>query len=225
MSTDDFAKLNTRRIKYQLNSFFQELTPEILAFCKNMVIYDKNKKKVSLDDIDFNKSCIFVCDYNILPYVSIYALEKINNVLVPDPTPSGEYSRIRTNYVVALSTEIRYSKLDLTSVELEEVPEMYKPTTYLYKKLCIWRWTKDVGQGDNESMYRFCNERLHERLNFNLMDWVFFEGSLSEFNSTYKTFLPIPVYEVLKKGSKPRVITNTSKDDSIKTVNLPSSIG
>ena len=227
MTQQEIIELNTKRVQIQLQKFLSQLRPEILEYCKHLRFEDNLGKECTLDDIDFNNSCLFICDVDILNYVSIYALQKINKVLYPDTTLSGHYSIIRTDYLVVPSTEIRYSKMDLSSVELEEVPEMYKPTSFLYKKLCIWDWVQDVGQGDNQSMYRFCNERLRERYDSNLLDWVFFRGTYEQFKNTYNTILPIPIYRVIadkvddvsekdKKSKKlPKTLTTLKgKEDS-----------
>lgn len=208
MTQEELYNMNVNRIKVQLKEFFDQLKPEIVERCRDMTILDSFGNKISLDDINFNESCIFVSDFNILPYFTIYALQKINKVCYPDPSISGHYSRITTDYLYVESNEARYSKLDLSSVQMEVVPEMYKPNNYLFKELLIWRLSKDVGQGVNENMYRLCNERLEERYYKNLKDWAFFIGTLDEFKATYNTPLPIPVYEVKSNVS---ILEDTSK--------------
>jgi hypothetical protein len=204
MDKAELVKLNTQRLKYQLSDFTSQLKPELIKRYKRMKIFDAFSNEVTLDDIDFNKSCIFISDIDILPYVTIYALQKINKVLFPDESSSGNHSRIRTNYLYVESPEIRYSKLDLSSVQMEIVPEMYKPSNFLTKELCIWRWVQDVGSGKDENMYRFCNERVWERYYRNQVDWIFFIGTVEEFNATYNSQFPFPVYCVdqnVKGGS------------------------
>lgn len=217
MNQDEIIKLNVDRVRRQLKEFFRLLRPELLEHYKSLVITDEFGSEVSLDDIDFSGSCIFISDFFLLPYISIYALQKINKVLYPDTTLSGHYSMIRTDYLYMESNEARYTKLDLSSVELESVPEMYKPTSPLTKDLCIWKFSKDVGQGDNAAMYRMCNERLEERYFRNQKDWVFFVGSLDDFKKTYNTQLPIPVYIVT---SKVAVEVKKNQDDQIMSGSL-----
>jgi len=212
MTEQEIINLNVTRIQVRLKDLVDLLRPEIIDYCDALIIRDQDLKSCTLDSIDFNKSCIFICDVDIMAYVSLYALQKINKVVYPDTTLTGTYSKIRTNYMLVESTEIRYSKVDLTSVDLDFVPAMYKPTSYLYTPLCIWRLYKDVGQGDNENMYRFCNERLYERHCNNLLDWAFFIGTPSEFKATYNTLLPIPIYTVSSK----KAVKAKSVDKAVK---------
>lgn len=221
MEARNFEELNITRMRYALKEFIDMIRPELMERYKSLRLTDlSNNRTISFEDIDFNQSLIFISDIPILPYVSIYGLQKINKVLIPDPTSDGSYSRIKTNYGVVESNEIRYSKLDLSSVQMEEVPEMYKPSSFLNKELCIWKFGVDVGQGDNKAMYRFCNERLDERYNRNQLDWIFFVGTLEQFRQTYNTQLPIlKIY-----ANSGTVVDSTSDDSAVEESNSGSKV-
>lgn len=193
---NDIVALNTRRLQVQLLPLLRQLKPEISELFQKCVITNDKDENIKLSDIDFNKSCIFICNVDFLSLISMYALQKINKVVYPDTTSQGKYSKITTDYMIVESPEIRYSKMDLTIVEGEKIPPMYISTNYIYKDVCIWRLLLDVGQGSSQKMYSFCSERLYERYLRNQIDWCFFLGTKDQFINSYNFNFPINTYYI-----------------------------
>lgn len=205
----EIIDLNVKRTKIQLDKLLSQLRPETKEQFKQFKIYTDDDTQISLNNIDFNQSCVFICPTDFLSLIGVYALQKINKVQYPDTSLQGTHSRIRTDYMIVDSPDIRYSKLNTTFEEGEIVPDMYNSTNYIHKQVCLWRLLKDVGQGDNKKMYDFCNERLYERYLRNQIDWCFFIGTLQEYRETYNIPLNIPVYIIKFNGKQ----TSSSKKD------------
>ena len=191
---NDIVALNTKRIKVQLFDLLNQVRPEIKSIFPKCKILNSSGKEVQLSDIDFNKSCLFISDIDFLGIIGIYALQRINNIVYPDTTSQGTYSRIRSSYMIVESPDIRYSKMDISVVDGEKIPDMYISTNYIYKDVCLWRLLLNVGQGANERMYSLCSERLYERYLRNQIDWCFFIGNTSQFNNSYNFNFPIDTY-------------------------------
>ena len=208
----EIIDLNVKRTKVQLEKLITQLRPETKEQFKQFKIYTEEDSPILLSEINFNQSCIFICPTDFLSLIGIYALQKINKVHYPDTTPQGAYSRIRTDYMIVDSPDIRYSKLNTVYEEGEIIPDMYNSTNYIHKKVCLWRLLQDVGQGDNKKMYDFCNERLYERFLRNQIDWCFFMGTLQEYRNTYNIPLGIPLYIIKYSGKQGKA---KSKGDDI----------
>lgn len=202
----EIIDLNVKRLKIQLDKLLVQLRPESKEQFKKFKIYTDDGTAVDLSNIDFNKSCIFICPIDFLSLIGVYALQKINGVHYPDVTPQGSYSRIRTDYFIVESPDIRYSKIQTTYDEGEVVPEHYNSLNYLYKPIALWRLVDEVGQGSDQSMYDFCNFRLHERYLRNQIDWIFYLGTPESYKATYNIPLNYPVY-IIKYGNS----TSTKK--------------
>lgn len=207
MNQQDIVKLNVKRVQIQLKKLLKQLRPEVKDLFTKYEIVDEYGKVYQLSDIDFKKSCIFICNVDFLSLIGVYALQKINNVIYPDTTKEGIYSRIRTDYFIVESPDIRYSKIQTEYDENEVVPEHYNALSYLYKPIALWRLVDEVGIGSKENMYEFCNFRLHERYLRNQIDWIFYQGTLESYRKTYNIPLNYPVYIIRVKTQ-----TKTGKD-------------
>lgn len=214
---DDFAKKNVQRVNLKL----QDLVREVQMSNQNKIFKHyhitelKTVKECTLEDIDFNKSVIFICSRDFLGYIGYYGLLKVNKVAFPDTTQSGIYSMIRTSYMIVESSDIRFSMIPQDSFYDPDrdfsLPESWNSINYVSKDICLWRLVLEVGIGDNNKMYNGCASWIAERYRTAKLDWVFFltkqekaSDARNEFNASYGSMLPtaIPIYFVSKKAGK-----------------------
>jgi hypothetical protein len=214
MNEEEIIKLNKKRLQVQLTQFYSMIgsKAELESFkCAKYLDVNDGNKEIALKDIDFTRSIIFIADFNILPFLSIYALQKVSNVLHPDTSLSGRYSRITKDYMYAEASEMRYaSKASLDLGKEMDIPDMYKPELFTIKPLVIWRLNETI-----DIYYAYCCERITERQQRgrNFANWCFFQGSLDEFHNKYKGMPSnIPLYRVIvPNGSKK---TTTTRDNT-----------
>ena len=206
MTEEDIIKLNKERIKIQLGPLYRMLDKDLIEDYKKLVFYDVNNsnKVVSLDDINFKESCIFISDFDIMPFVSIFALQKTSGVRFPDITKSGKFSRIRTDYILSESNEMRYAaKASYDMDPDEDIPDIYKPEYFYIKPLVIWRLGNTVAGNNPQYMYDYCCQRIYERYLRKFADWCFFIGNIDQFRNSYISMCSkIPIYRVEIKQTK-----------------------
>ena len=173
----EMLRLNEKRLEHDLDQFWSmiESRKDVKTF-KSAKYLDVNNGNVEvpLNEIDFNKSVIFVSDFNILPFLSIYGLQKTSNVVQRDISSSGKYSRITKDYMYAEASEMRYaSKASLDLGKDMEIPDMYKPELFTLKPIVIWRLNESI-----DVYYDYCCERIKERLQRgrNFVNWCFYLG-------------------------------------------------
>ena len=116
----DLIKLNAQRVHTQLREIFSLITPEQKQLVKSIKIYYGNKE-VNINDIDFTKSLIFICPKDLLGVISSFGLCKINNIHPKDSTTNGQFSRVRTTFMVVDSPEVKYARLGDTEFEEDQV--------------------------------------------------------------------------------------------------------
>ena len=201
MNEEEIIKLNTKRLQLQLAPLKKQLDKTLLNYYKGLQFYLVNKGArtlVDLNDIDFNQSLIFLSDENVLPYISMFALQKLSGVKFPDTTLAGRFSRIKIDYILTESNEMRYiGKTNYFLDEDDEVSDIYKPTYFYDKPLAIWRFGTTVAGNHPEYMFDYCCERVYERYLRGLHDWIFFQGTRQQFDESYTGMLSsIPIFEV-----------------------------
>lgn len=205
MTEEEIIKLNTQRLKVQLGPILKQFDKKLIPYYKKIKFKKQGGKIVTLDEIDFNESCIFISKEDIMPFVSMFALQKVSGVRSPDTTKSGNFSRIRKDYLLAESNETRYAgKAGLDIEEVSDIPDIYKPELFYTKELVIWRLGTTVASKYTEYMYDFCCSRVYERKLRRMVDWCFFIGSYDQFHNTY-IGMPesVPVYmAVIPRGKK-----------------------
>lgn len=213
MKEKDIIQLNQKRLQVQLDQFYSMISSkDDLKRFKSAKYLDVNNgnQEVALKDIDFDKSVIFISDFNVLPFISIYALQKVSKVVHPDTTLSGTYSRIKKDFMYAEVSEMRYaSKASLDLGKEIEIPDMYKPELFAMKPIVVWRLNESI-----DIYYAYCCERISERFQRGrgFANWCFFQGSLDEFHNRYiRMPSSIPIYKVTTKGVK-KVKVKTEKE-------------
>lgn len=211
---DENIQRNLKRINLQLkplvNAYSQQQKEVFKAY---KILYNENECK--LEDIDFNKSLLFICNDDFLSYISYYGMLKINNVKFPDETQAGTYSMIRTSYMIIDSQDIRFSKIPMDSFyDLRRdglLPESWNSINYVKKDVCLWRLVSSVGIGDNDKMYEGCSSWITERYRNGKIDWLFYIGTYELFKKEYTEIakLNIPVYKIVPNGTKVKQINTT----------------
>lgn len=214
MTNDEIRELNNKRLMIQLDPIIKQFKKNLIPYYKTLVFYDVNdlNKQISLDDIDFNSSCVFISSKDILSYVSLFALQKISGVRPNDITKSGKYSRITKRYLISESNEMRYAgKASFDIKEQDDISDIYKPELFYNMPLVIWRLGDTVASKYNEYMYEYCCERVHERNLRGLTDWCFFIGSLDELRKSYSMLNEsIPVYVAVPNNITVDTTTSTN---------------
>lgn len=217
MTDEEIAKLNTKRLQIQLDPIYKQLDKDNFNYYKKLKFWDvkAGNREIKLSDIDFNKSMIFISDKDILAYISMYALEKVSGVRFPDLTKSGKYSRIKKDYFLVESNEMRYSsKAGFDIADISEIPDIYKPEYFYIKPLVIWRLGLTLASRFNDYMYDFCCERVWERMYRQYTDWIFFNGTLQQFHNTYKKMPDsIPIYVASTRLNLVNITSSEGKDD------------
>ena len=214
MNNQEIIELNKKRVKVYTKELLQQIKQGDLASLSKAKIFEGGKQ-VKLEDINFNQSLIFIGNQDLLAALGYFGVLKLNNVIVPDTTPTGLHSRIRTQFMTVNSPDIRFSKIEINEgygYEEIDMPESYKPINYMKKDLILWRLRQDVGLGENYKMYRLCNQWIRDRYAMNKLDWLFFLGTEEEFLNTYGSDLElnIPIYHInSKSGSIPSVSKGT----------------
>ena len=215
---DENAKRNIKRINLKLKPLVNEYSNKQKEVFKNYKIL-KNNIEINLEDIDFNKSLVFICNEDFLSYISYFGLIKINNVVVPDNTTAGTYSMIRTSYMIVDSQDIRFSKIPMDSFYQEKrdglLPDSWNSINYVTKDICLWRLVSSVGIGDDDKMYEGCYSWIAERYMNGKIDWIFYIGNIERFKKEYEKIfnLEIPTYIIVPKGQK--TVTNTTKKHNV----------
>lgn len=214
MQDKEFIDLNKKRLQIQMSDLLKQYKPEMKKKFLKQGIFDAAGKEYKLMDIDFKKSCIFICTNDFLSLISVYGLQQINNVHFPDNTSQGLHSRIRTDYMIVESQDIKYSGVSLYVEDgTDDIPASYWPTSYLTKDVAIWRLQLTAGFGKDSTMYTYCNTRIRERYLRNQTDWIFFVGTPDDYRNTYNIDLDIPVYYIRPRSSTNRVIHRNRKGD------------
>lgn len=218
---DENVQRNLKRINLQLkplvNAYSQQQKEVFKAY---KILYNENECK--LEDIDFNKSLLFICNDDFLSYISYYGMLKINNVKFPDETQAGTYSMIRTSYMIIDSQDIRFSKIPMDSFyDLKRdglLPESWNSINYVKKDVCLWRLVSSVGIGDNDKMYEGCSSWITERYRNGKIDWLFYIGTYELFKKEYTEIakLNIPVYRIVPNGTKVKQVNTTVSNGSRK---------
>lgn len=213
---DANVQRNIERVNLRLKPLLNEYAAEKKDKFKSYKIIDADSNEVSLEDLDFSKSLIFICKDDFLSYISYYGLLKVNNIIFPDTTLSGTYSTIKKSYMIVDSQDIRFSKIPLDSFyDLNrdgKLPESWNSINFVKKDICLWRLVSSVGIGDNEKMYEGCYSWIEERFRQGKSNWIFYIGNITTFKKEYAsiTTLPIPIYQILPNGTK-QAKTKTTK--------------
>ena len=218
---DENVQRNLKRINLQLKPLVNTYSQQQKEIFKSYkILYNENECK--LEDIDFNKSLLFICNDDFLSYISYYGMLKINNVKFPDETQAGTYSMIRTSYMIIDSQDIRFSKIPMDSFyDLKRdglLPESWNSINYVKKDVCLWRLVSSVGIGDNDKMYEGCSSWITERYRNGKIDWLFYIGTYELFKKEYTEIakLNIPVYKIVPNGTKVKQINTTVSSGSRK---------
>lgn len=200
---DEVVKLNIDRVNQRLKDLVISSSKTQRKLFSKYNIY-LGGKKVTLDNIDFKQSLIFVCDMDFLAYISYYGMLKVNNIHFPDTTQSGTYSMIKTSYMIIDSQDIRFSKIPMDAFYQEKrdglLPDSWNSINYVIKDICLWRLVSSVGIGEDKKMYDGCYSWISERYRNGKIDWIFYIGSMTEFIEEYKnvSLLDIPVYHLIQ---------------------------
>lgn len=212
----DLVKLNTQRVYAQLKEVISLITPQQKQLLKSIKIYYGNKE-VNINDIDFSKSLIFLCPEDLLGVISYFGLCKINNIHPKDSTTNGQFSRVRTKFMVVDSPEVKYARLGDTEFEEDQVlPKQWNPINYMTMDVVIWRLTKHPGLGRNETMYDVVRSFIHERLYNTKANWIFYTEDEESLGNTYQLSKDIPIYHITIKGVKSSFIkknTGTKEEE------------
>lgn len=219
MDEKDIIKRNIERINtrlsYFINSGAREQKKEFMEKFKIMC----NKEECTLDDIDFNKSAIFICTHNFLSFISYFGLLRISNIKFPDTTVDGTYSFIRKSYMVINSDEIRFSKIPQEHFYDEHrdssLPESWNSINFVTKDVCIWRLINESGMQDSSKMYGACCSWIEDRFYTGKIDWIFYFGDTPTLKETYSSLLnlKIPVYCIVPKGSSTTKVKNSNSQN------------
>ena len=65
----EIIDLNVKRTKLQLEKLLVQLRPETKEQFKQFKIYTETDTPISLSDIDFNQSCVFICPTDFLSLI------------------------------------------------------------------------------------------------------------------------------------------------------------
>lgn len=209
------AKRNINRVNLKLSNLMQNIN-EIKEKFKQCKIYKLNRlngtiklKQIKLEDIDFNKSNLFISEtLDILPLFTYIGLLQVNNVVYPDISSSGRNSIIRTTYMIANSRDIRYSKIPQDSFYNDSrdgvLPDSWNSINFFKKDIISWRLTNDVGIGENEKMFSGCSSWIEDRYNGGKIDWIFYHGNYNLFRTNYSSIanLELPIYKIDLDSSK-----------------------
>lgn len=213
MTTEQIKDLNKKRVQLQLKKLFDNTTPKQAESFKRYKIF-KNDKQVQLNDIDFNKSMIFICQSDFLGLLGIYGMHRVNNLKVGDTTTTARYSTVRTSYMITNSQEAKYSRL-ANDVDFVQGEEQYMAISYITKDIVLWRLFSDAGLGDNNIMYRICSSLIDEREYSKKTNWIFYLGNKQDLYNQYSIPEHIPVYEILK-GTSSTTKTGTNVNNLCK---------
>lgn len=197
MST--ISELNRNRRALQLKSIVNLLTQDQVKKILTAKIFF-NSKLIKRSEVDFTKSCIFIMDYDFIGVLSYIGINSINHVNINDDSLSGNNSSIRTSYMIAESSDARYSIMayDLSDND----PESWFKENYYKKDLIIWRLSKIIGTGtdkDRQSSIDSIKSILEQRQFTHKLDWFFFIGTEQEFTRLYD--LKLPIYIVKSSDS------------------------
>lgn len=209
MTEEEIIKRNRDRINTRLSYFINAGAKEQKELFFNDFKLIKGKKECSLDDIDFNKSAIFMCKKkNFLAFLSYFGLLRVSNIKFPDTTIDGTYSFIRKSYMVINSDEIRFSKIPQEHFYDEKrdsaLPDSWNSINFVTKDICIWRLINEAGMQDNSKMYAACCSWIEDRFYTGKVDWIFYLGDASDLKATYSQLadLDIPKYYIISKDQK-----------------------
>lgn len=214
---DEIVKMNIDRVNYRLKDLVVSCSKSQRELFPKYCILNNGKEK-TLEDIDFKKSLIFICDKDFLAYISYYGMLKINDIRFPDTTQSGTYSMIKTSYMIVDSQDIRFSKIPMDAFYQEKrdglLPESWNSINYVIKDVCLWRLVSSVGIGEDRKMYDGCYSWISERFRNGKIDWIFYVGSPKSFMEEYDnvSLLDIPIYTLVRKESS---ASNKAKESTI----------
>ena len=204
---DENALRNIKRINLKLKELVNDYSNRQKEVFKQYEIV-RDGKKYTLDEVDFTKPMIFICNEDFLSYISYYGILKINNVRVPDTTQDGTYSMIRTSFMIADSTNVKMSWVPMdTFYDMErdgDVPVSWVGMNYQKKDLILWRLVSSVGIGDDNKMYEGSYSHIAQRYRSGKLDWIFYIGSQETFQQDYKSIydLHFPTYVIKLKQQK-----------------------
>lgn len=210
----DLVELNKTRLKLQLQVINNEVKPGDTEAIKKFKVYFHGKQ-IGFEEIDFNKDCVFICPIDLLGLIGQFGLLKLNNISLHDTSTTAKHSTIRTTYMIVKSDEAKYARLDNEYQDVEEIPEQFRPTNFIYKDLVLWRLVLDAGLGSDLTMYRITQSLIENRNYSNKLNWMFFIGTEDQFISSYKLTTPYNLYVLACDIKQQATLNEVIKDKNI----------
>lgn len=212
MTVEERIKLNKIRRDLSLKQILNLITESKRKAFKSIKVY-KDGVQVSFDSINFKQDCTFIMKIDVMALVTYLGLIKINNVDLKDDTITGTRSRIRTQFMIASPEDAKTAHMQF-DYNIDEAPEAWFLNNYFSKDLVIWNIPQLIGMGTDRDAATSINSmnslyeqrRIHGKLN-----WVFFNGTLKDYNEKVASSLDSNVYELRYEGT----IHNNIKGGSI----------
>lgn len=212
MTLEERIKLNKIRRDLSLKQILNLITESKRKAFKSIKVY-KDGVQVSFDSINFKQDCTFIMKIDVMALVTYLGLIKINNVDLKDDTITGTRSRIRTQFMIASPEDAKTAHMQF-DYSIDEAPEAWFLNNYFSKDLVVWNIPQLIGMGTDRDAATSINSmnslyeqrRIHGKLN-----WVFFNGTLKDYNEKVASSLDSNVYELRYEGT----IHNNTKGGNI----------
>lgn len=204
---EDKIKLNKTRRHILLKDVMDLCTEDQLKKLKKASIM-KDGKKISFDEIDFNKDCLFITNSDLLPSISCLGLLNINHMDVRDSSLTGTQSRLLVSYMLATAADAKLAQVmnDLSDSD----PDSWRLGNYSSKDLIIWNMSTYLGTGTEKDTNTISSSvsSIHAMRKFiGKRDWMFFTGTEKQFKDLFNIQIE-DTYIV----NTPIVKSNTSKE-------------